>query len=569
MAMMCVSALMESIGVGLIIPFLAIMAQPTWLNQYPAIREAAAQLGADSHVALVSVASAVLLTVFAAKTAFSARLTWSQSRFGYEVQAEIAMRLLRSYVTQPWTRYIQRNSAELIQNVTSECARFSEVLIYLVVLVSEIAVLAAICGTVIFLEPIGAFTLVGILGGAYVGLGALLRHRLGYWGSLRQYHERMRLIGIQQCLGGLREVRVFGRDEDFLQECAMHTNGFTACNAKQYFAMQLPRLWFESVAFTAIISVVLALLFSGRAPSEVLAFVGLFAVATVRLLPSAMRITSAVNFIKANAGSIDTLARELSDIPPPAPRACIAAHRISPNAIDITFDSVWFQYPNAAGPSVTNLSIRISSGERIGIIGPSGAGKSTLIDLLLGLVEPTKGQVLIGGRQLKDNLKEWHQTVGLVPQTIYLLDASIRQNIAFGVPESQIDDSAVNRSLDAARLKSFVDSLPDGLATRVGERGVRLSGGQRQRIGIARALYRDPTVLVLDEATSALDNDTEREFVEAIKDIDRSTTVIVVAHRISTVSHCDRIIRLVDGHITASGTPAEVLGAAIPDSRPA
>jgi len=299
----------------------------------------------------------------------------------------------------------------------------------------------------------------------------------------------------------------------------------------------------------------------GRTIISMLPVLALLAVGTVRLVPAFNGITTSLVQIRNYYPALELICRELNELehvanPRSVQPALPATEPRFKSAIDL--HDLHYKYPGAASEALSGVSVTIKAGEAIGFIGPSGAGKSTLIDLILGLLTPTKGEVRVGGRSIEDNMSAWQRQVGYIPQDIYLIDDSIRRNIAFGLPDDEIDDVAVERSLRAAQLDSLVESLPKGAETNVGNRGIRLSGGQRQRIGIARALYHNPEVLVMDEATSALDNETEREVVAAIGTLHGDRTIIIIAHRLSTVEGCDRLYLLDEGRVKDNGNIAEL-----------
>jgi ABC-type multidrug transport system fused ATPase/permease subunit len=282
----------------------------------------------------------------------------------------------------------------------------------------------------------------------------------------------------------------------------------------------------------------------------------LFSVAAFRLMPSVNRVLGAVQTLRYSLASINALYEEFK-LADPGP----AVHNIDGTAFqhDICLIGINYTYPNSVAPVLNGLSITIQKGESVGFIGPSGSGKSTLVDVILGLLPPSTGQVAVDGQDIQQNLRHWQNQIGYVPQSIYLTDDTLRRNVAFGVPNEQIDDVAIQSAIQAAQLDGFVANLPDGLETLVGERGIRLSGGQRQRIGIARALYHDPAVLVLDEATSSLDTATESDVMQAITTLQGTKTIIMVAHRLSTVKQCDRLYQLGQGRVPVELSPSTML----------
>jgi ABC-type multidrug transport system fused ATPase/permease subunit len=323
--------------------------------------------------------------------------------------------------------------------------------------------------------------------------------------------------------------------------------------------LQLPRLWLEMLAVVGLAVLVLSMIAQGNDIKSIMPILGLFAAAAFRLMPSVYRMLGALQSLRFVKSIIEILRGELALKTLEQKAARPVGERIDFTR-DIRLIDVYFTYPNSARPSLSSLSMCIRHGETVGFIGCSGAGKSTLVDIILGLLRPQGGQIEVDGWDISRGLRDWQDHIGYVPQTIYLTDDTLRRNVAFGFSDEAIDDEAVKRAVRAAQLDDFVMTLPQGLETEVGERGVRLSGGQRQRIGLARALYSDPSVLVLDEATSALDVATEAEVMHAITALHGRKTILIVAHRLSTVENCDRIIRMEGGMISAEGTAAKILG---------
>lgn len=362
---------------------------------------------------------------------------------------------------------------------------------------------------------------------------------------------------LQEALGGVRDVLIRGQAERYAAQYAKLARSITGLTARHSVMQQLPRLLFEVLGLVSITLVVVVMLKLDTEGPELLPSLAMFSAAAVRLMPSATRIVASLQWMRWGGPSLELVSSELareSEHRPASPTGKIRA------VGDIQVNDVDFQYPEAVDRSVHGISMRICEGTTVGIIGPSGSGKSTLLDLILGLLSPSRGEITVNGVDIRDDLRGWQDRVGYVSQTIYLSDESLRRNIAFGVPEAEVDQGALERAIQEAQLAELVSQLPRGLETTVGERGVRLSGGQRQRIGIARALYTQPEVLVLDEATSALDGETEREIMSTIRGLHGTKTIIIVAHRLSTVEVCDAVFKLDRGQIVAAGSYAEVVG---------
>jgi ABC-type multidrug transport system fused ATPase/permease subunit len=363
---------------------------------------------------------------------------------------------------------------------------------------------------------------------------------------------------LQEGLGAVKDVILLGRETDFLAQYRVHNVQSAQAGQLQNTLQQLPRLWLELLAISGLAILVISMLAQGNALESILPTLGLFAAAAFRLIPSVNRVLGAVQSLRYGQSVIDILHSELNLTKPDAVKT---ESPVAPFHSALELKNVTYGYPGASEPSLKGISLAIQRGESIGFIGGSGAGKSTLVDVVLGLLTPDAGKVTVDGKDIQVSLRNWQDQIGYVPQSIFLTDNTLRRNVAFGLSDTQIDDAAVKRSIRAAQLEEFVVSQPDGLETIVGERGIRLSGGQRQRIGIARALYHDPAVLVLDEATSALDNATEAEVMRAVTALHGKKTVLIVAHRLSTVEHCDRLYRLEKGQVVAEGSPQKMLEA--------
>lgn len=549
---------LETLGIGLVIPALAVITQPDIAVRYPQLAPLLHALGNPSQVRLVVIGMLLLVAVYAIKALFLGVLAWWQMRFVYGVQAELSNRLFTSYLRQPYAFHLQRNSAQLIRNAITETNLFAQtVLVAMLSVLAESLVAVGIISLMLVVEPVGTIVVIGVLGTAVWGFHRVSRGWILRWGAARQEHEGRRIQHLQQGLGGAKDVKVLGREGDFLAEFGRHNAGYARVGGRFGFLTQLPRLWLEFLAVSGLAALVLVMVWQGRSIDSLLPALGLFGVGAFRLMPSANRILGGVQNIRYGLPSIDVLHAELRSLPPVDLKA--AETEAIPFRDILRMDDVSFIYPGTERAVLRGVTLAIPRGSSVGFIGSTGAGKSTLVDALLGLLTPSSGRVTVDGRDIATATRSWQNQIGYVPQSIFLTDDTLRRNIAFGVPESQIDDAAVTRAVCDAQLGSMVSELPDGLATVVGERGVRLSGGQRQRIGIARALYHDPAVLVLDEATSSLDTDTEQDVMDTVRALRGDKTLIIVAHRLSTVSQCDRLFRLAQGRIVEEGSAATVL----------
>ena len=551
LALMVVGILLETLGIGLVIPAIALLTQHDIGTSYPALRPILAALGNPGRNMLVVGGMVALLGVYLVKTIYLTYYTWRQTKFAFDVQAMLSERLFTLYLRQPYTFHLQRNSAQLVQNVTGEVDSFAfTAMLPGLGLLTETLVLGGFGILLFAVEPVGTLIVACVLGVTAWGFVRATRTRIARWGEARQHHAALRLQHLQQGLSGVKEVKLLGRETEFLEQYRVHNAHSARVNQRHQTLQQLPRLWLELLAVIGLAILVMTMLLRGRAPDLMLPTLGLFAAAAFRLMPSVNRMLAAWHSLRFGLPIINTLYDELQlSVPEPVP----GQPPLKKFATALDLKGVGYAYPGAPSPAIKDISLKIHRGESVGFIGASGAGKSTLVDILLGLLKPDRGEVLVDGQDIQQALRGWQDQIGYVPQTIFLTDDTLASNVAFGLPDDQIDEKAVWRALCAAQLDDFVRALPQGLDTMVGECGVRLSGGQRQRIGIARALYHDPAVLVLDEATSSLDTVTEQGVMQAVNALRGSKTLIIVAHRLSTVKYCDLLYRLERGHISGQG----------------
>ena len=557
LGLMFIGMVLETLGVGLVIPAIALLTQSDFARDYPALQPALQALGNPSQQTLVIGGMLVLVGVYLIKALFLALLAWRQTRFAFGVQARVSQRLFTVYLRQPYTFHLQRNSAQLIRNAYSDVNTFTfNTMLPGMLLLTETFVILGLCTLLLVVEPVGALIVVSVLGTAAWGFHRFTRGRIARWGEARQHHEGLRIQHLQQGLAGAKDVKLLGRETDFLEQYRVHNVQSARVGQFQSTLQQLPRLWLELLAATGLATLVISVLAQDRAVEAVLPTLGLFAAAAFRLLPSVNRAISAVQLLRYSLPVIDTLHAELKLA---VSETAGTNTPVTPFRTELELNKVTYTYPGAPAAALNELSLSIHRGESVGFIGASGAGKSTLVDILLGLLPPDRGEVRVDGKDIQHALRNWQDQIGYVPQSIFLTDDTLARNVAFGLPNAQIDDAAVWRAIRAAQLEEFVHSLPEGLDTLVGERGVRLSGGQRQRIGIARTLYHDPAVLVLDEATSSLDTATERGVMQAVRALQGTKTILIAAHRLSTVEYCDRLYRLEQGRVVEEGTPMTML----------
>jgi ABC-type multidrug transport system fused ATPase/permease subunit len=559
LSVMIVGMFLETLGIGLVIPLVALLATEDALARWSWMVDVNAALGYPSKGTLILMAMAALTMAFLVKNALLALMTWKQMRFAFDVQSRLSRKLFDAYLRRPYLFHLQHNSAELLRNVINEVSLFTNfVIIPCSVLIAEFMVLLGIVVLLVAIEPIGAI----ITGFVLVTAGATFlratRSSSARWTSARQRHDGLRLQHAQQGLSAVKDVKLLGREAQFIADFEEHNLAAASASRKQMTVLQLPRLFLEVLAITGLTALLFVMLSTDRPLEAILPTVGLFAAAAFRLMPSANRVISSAQAVRYGVPVIATLTLELKRLDGVSEEAGRSTAPLG-FTTDIQVRNLEYTFPGTETKAVDQVSIDIRRGQAIGIVGSSGAGKSTLVDLLLGLLTSDAGHINVDDRDISSNLRAWQDQIGYVPQSIYLTDDSIRRNVAFGVAAELIDDAQVYAALAAAQLDEFVKSLPDGLNSVVGERGVRLSGGQRQRIGIARALYHRPSILFLDEATSSLDTKTEEGVMHAVQALHGDKTLIIVAHRLTTVAQCDRIYRLENGRVVAEGAPEVML----------
>ena len=564
LVLMFIGMLFEILSVGIILPVIAIIMQEDLIQQFPVLQTTFHYLGEPNHTQLVVGSMLALVIAYTMKSFFIIFLIWKQMSFIHNVQASLSQRLFINYLRQPYTFHLQRNSAQLIRNIVTETGMFALTgLSAAMILLTEILALLGIVILLLFIEPVGA-----IITAITIGLVSLLFYYFtrGYilkWGKERQYHEGMRIQHLQQGLGGVKDVKLLGREDNFFSQYSFHNKRSAHVGKYVYTMQQFPRILLELLAVIGLSILVVTMVMQGDNSGTLFATLAVFAAAAFRMLPSVNKIITAIQRVRYSLPVINILHEELVGFD-----ECQTKNNNKTLLFkdSLNLESVTYKYPLTEDKALSGVNISIPVGTSVGFIGGSGAGKSTIVDIILGLLTPVKGRVLVDGIDIQENLRSWQNNIGYVPQSIYLTDDSLRRNIAFGISNEDIDELALNRAIKAAQLNEFVNSLENGLDSVVGERGIRISGGQRQRIGIARALYHDPEVLVLDEATSSLDVATETKIMEAVNTFKGKKTIIIVAHRLSTVENCNLIYHIKKGKIVKEGLPDSILASEITEA---
>jgi ABC-type multidrug transport system fused ATPase/permease subunit len=556
LGLMLVGMMLETLGVGAVIPILALTTKSNPISSYPMLAPWLDLLGNPSHERLVVFAMLALVGVYIVKVLFLALLAWMEARFISWLNSDFSLRLFTGYLRQPYTFHLQRNSAELIRNALGQVGQMIVAIQSYMLVIAESLVVLGILVLMFIVEGVSALFVASTLGLTSWVFYSFTRVRVKRWGEESQSHEKQRLQYLREGLGAAKDIKLLGREKNFIDQFQVSNKGSAEISKKSATLTALPRLWLELLGVTGVAVIVILMVAQNRSMESMVPALGLFAVAAFRLMPSANRLLNASQRVRFSSPAFSNLYKEFCLLDEVKSQE---EYSLLPFKKTLALGGVSFCYPSTEALILKEISLSIKQGESIGFIGSTGAGKSTLVDIVLGLLEPVDGVVKVDGVDIRTNLRGWQDKVGYVPQFIFLTDDTIRRNIAFGLSADKIDEAAIWNALRAAQLEQFINELPEGLNTQIGECGIRLSGGQRQRIGIARALYHDPSVLVLDEATSSLDMATENDFMEAVCALKGDKTLIIVAHRLSTVERCDYLYRIEGGRIAEEGKPALLL----------
>ena len=557
------SSIAEALGIGLIGPFLDFASNPDSLHKIPLLKWAYLELNLQSTSQFVPIVGLAIGIVFCIKSFLYLLAQAYIDKYSFNQQAKLTSRLLKAYFTMPYAFYLRKNSANIINIITTETIWFTHGC--LLPLLGGIANVIIILVLLLLLAQTDLRLLLLILAVLLPTflLFYQLRTRFKQWGkeTVEASEETIRIVN--HSLGGLKDTRVIGCEAYFQRQ--IEQQAWIMANAASRFntSLKVPRIVVETclLLFLTIFVSVSQLLFAQNI-QELTSVLAVFALASMRLIPVASQLLQAMSQMQNRSYSVNLLYQDLKEIEeqnvtPFNPEK--DGDRVMSFAKRVEIKDITYSYPGTKEPAIDRISLDLIKGQSIALIGKSGAGKTTLVDIILGLLRPESGDIKVDGRSIYGNHRSWQNLIGYIPQSIFLIDDTIERNIAFGVPDSLIDRDRIDRAVKAAQLEELLQQMPEGVKTMVGERGIRLSGGQRQRIGIARALYHQREILVLDEATSALDNETEKLVSEAIDSLVGTKTLIIIAHRLSTVEHCDRIYLLDKGRIVRSGSYQEVV----------
>ena len=558
-----VGALLELVGVSFITQLVTLISNPEKIHSNEIMQYCYDFFNMTSDRQFFLFVVIALIFVYLIKNLYLLWINYVQYTFVFNNQLRLSGRLIDCYLKKPYTYHLDNNSAEMVRNVMLDSERFFQMLLSVFLTLSELLVSALLCVFLLIVDPVITISVVAILA-VFTGLYLILfKGKAKKYGKTNQIYDGKMHQSINQALGAVKDIKILHREKYF-------ADSFLAYGKKKMTAVrnnnvlgQFPKYLIETVCIGTVLLVLVFKIYKGEDLNTMIPQLAAFAIAAFKLLPSVSKINNYANLIVFLKPSVDLIYRDIKDTEDMVnyeiadesgniieinddgsqnKDTCYVADKISIN-------NIVYRYPHTDRDVLNGISFEIPLGKSIGVIGESGSGKSTLADVILGILTPTSGTVMYGNMDVHKHPLKWSKKLAYIPQSIFLCDDTIRNNVAFGIDEDKIDDEKVWKALREAQLEQFVKSQPDGLDSMVGERGVRISGGQRQRIGIARALYDNPEILVLDEATSALDTGTESAVMEAIDKLSGTMTLIIIAHRLTTIKNCDYVYKVENGNI--------------------
>lgn len=558
-----VTATLETLGVSVIIPFITALIMPEELMANRYVKQLMTLFHIETYMGILFLTVFMIIAVYVVKNAIIILGNYYQLKVRNNIEKDLSILMLTSYLKRPYTYFLSTNSSEMMRGTNNDIANVATVVDSFSGFIAEALTCLLIGSMLIYINPLMAIGLICMAGVTGIGVVLAFKKKTAVCGveSRKAFAERYQHI--QQPLAGFKEISVLKIEDHFIEQFSSSAKKACDYNTIYLFISKLPSRIIETVFIAGLLLLACISIQNGQNANSYVAQLGTLAVAAVRILPSVSNMMNYINGLVFSRTALEAAYDNIRE----AKTYCAELQSKEKHGIekkansdagictdqDLHIDHISWKYDGGKKNVLEDLSLTIQNGEAVAFVGESGAGKTTLVDVILGLLHPQKGQVLYGNRNIFEMPYEWARMIGYVPQNVFLIDDTIRNNVALGIPQAEISDEKVYLALERAQLKDFVMSLPDGLDTMVGESGVKFSGGQRQRIAIARALYYDPQILVLDEATSALDNDTEAAVMEAINSLHGKKTLIIVAHRLSTIEKCDEVYRIENGKAYVHG----------------
>jgi len=539
--MMLTSSVLELLGIGLVLPLIALLTKPELIDENKYLHALYNITDSETHNGFIIIICVALIVLFVGKNLFLAFHTYVLNGFFMRKGAEFSNRLFSNYMHAPYRYHLDNNSAYLLANLGVATTWAQYMVIPIMNLFSEAVIVLAILIMLLLLSPVVTAGL--IIAGTVITVASYYPMRKMNYNNGKTLHiafREMNKYGLQG-LKGIKESKVRNAEDAFIEQYAMHRELFNKTSANSMFLGNLPRMIIEPMIVVLAMATLIALIVFGTSPESLILTFTLFAASSIRLMPLLTRIQFYLIQIKQYLYSFETVFADLVVFE--TEQKQVACEDLSFNEC-LALENLSFAYGGSGKNILSDFSLKIKKNSSVGFVGPTGCGKTTLVDIILGLLKPQNGSIKVDGKHIESNLAAWQKQIGYVPQFIFLLDDTVRSNVAFGEPNDKIDDTRIIECLKMAQIYEFIKTLPENINNLIGENGVRLSGGQRQRLGIARALYHNPEVLVLDEATSALDHETEYAFIDALNSLKGKLTILMIAHRLTTVENCDEIIKL-------------------------
>lgn len=551
-----IGGLLETVGVSMLLPVVQAIMDPEQLMENELVGKVTKALHIETSRQLIILMLGALIALYVVKNAYLLFQTYVQNTFVTRNRNRMISRVMREFLNRPYEEYLGADIPTVFRLTDSDIPNAFQLILVMIQMVTEIVVAGFLCIVLVVVSPVMSLFIFCIFLGMTLMITKVLKPRLNAIGHKNQQIQSRIAKWRIQSIYGLKDVKVLHREEFFVRN--YYESGAIGADVARNYAVfnNLPRLLIETIFMASMLLFIMLYMLRGGNITVLIPQLSAFAVAGIRVMPGTNRINTYLSEIAYSQPCLDYLYENLTanmkmdvngSVTGLARGGGAQTQEVRPHLQDkIVLDHITYAYPNTEKNIFTDAHMEVKKGQSVGIMGPSGAGKSTVVDILLGLLRVQEGTITCDGANIFDNYADWLSKIGYIPQSIYLIDESIRDNIAFGIDGDKIDDRRIWEVLEEAQLKEFVEELPEGLDTTIGDRGVRISGGQRQRLGIARALYHNPEILVFDEATSALDNDTEKAVMDAINNFHGRKTMVIIAHRLNTIAKCD-VIYKVDG----------------------
>jgi ATP-binding cassette, subfamily B, bacterial PglK len=546
----------EVFSIGAILPIMTILSDDESLANYPIILSFFSFLDDPSLEIIFVTGFLILGAVFVVRSLLLAYIAFYQNSYTFDIYQSFSRKLYDAYLHLPYEEHIQRNSAEMIRNISTEVNLFSELVRAAINISAEFFVLLGILSLLFFVDPMSLCIIFLCFALTCIPYFLFLKDHINRWGALRHYHDGKKTQWLTEGLSTIKYILISNQRDSFLDGFSTHVKKAAHNARNQKIFQEFPRLILESVGVIALGIMSAVLIFQGKLIAEIFPIIAIFSFAAFRIMPSVNRMLVGLQTFRYAVPVMDIMLKEFSH-PQLKFNSIQLSHPVNrfKEIQEILFKDIFYSYPLSDESQLKGVSVAIANGQFIGIVGKSGSGKSTFLDILLGLLQQESGDIIINGQATSFNVDKWNSNIGYVPQEIILTDNSLKNNIAFGVLESDIDLIKIQSAISLSNLNEVVEQLDEGIDSNIGEKGVRLSGGQIQRIGIARALYNQPDIIVFDEATSALDRQTELEVLDAIASLRGMKTIIMITHRIETAERCDYVYKFDQGAVVSEGKP--------------